>query len=86
MAAGSAKIEQSDVLEVFLTVTEAAVDYFNPPQQKLEELDREGPPVVLTKFDRIRGTIKLECWRRKRTEEKTFRMMTLLSCFIIFCS
>ena len=55
MAAGSAKIEQSDVVEVLLTVTEAAVDYFNPPQQKLEELDREGPPVVQTKVDRIRG-------------------------------
>ena len=57
MAAGSAKIEQSDVLEVFLTVTEAAVDYFNPPQQKLEEADREGPPVVQTKVDRIRGIV-----------------------------
>ena len=57
MAAGSAKLEQSDVLEVFLTVTEAAVDYFNPPQQKLEEVNREGPPVVQTKVDRIRGIV-----------------------------
>ena len=57
MAAGSEKIEQSDVVEVLVTVTEAAVDYFNPPQQKLEELDKEGPLVVQTKVDRIRGIV-----------------------------
>ena len=55
MAAGNAKLEQSDLVEALLTVTEAAVDFFKRPQQKPTDVESNGPPVVQTKVDRIRG-------------------------------
>lgn len=57
MAAGNAKLEQSDLVEALLTVTEAAVDYFDPPQQKLKEVEMGGPRVSQTKVDRIRRIV-----------------------------
>ena len=75
--AGNAKFEQSDLVEVLLTVTEAAVDYFNPPQQKPNEVDPKGPPVNQTKVDRIRGIIYsfVSGGEKVRTGGKTFRMV-----------
>lgn len=55
MAFGTEKLEQSDLVEVLLTVTEAAADYFNPPQEKPSETATTEPPVIQTKVDRIRG-------------------------------
>ena len=55
MAVGTEKLEQSDLAEVLLTVTEAAVEYFKPPEEKLNKTDNDDPPVVQTKVDRIRG-------------------------------
>ena len=64
---------------MLLTVTEAAVGYFNPPQQKLEELDGEGTPVVQTKVDRIRGINSFRVGGAKVRTKQTFRMIALLS-------
>ena len=58
MAIGTDKLEQSDLVEVILTVTEGAVDYFKPPQEKVccECCEQStDPPVERTKVDRIRG-------------------------------
>ena len=68
-------------MEVLLTVTEAAVDYFNPPQQKLKEKKTDGPPVIQTKVDRIREIIRnfMDGGEKVRTG-KTFGMVALLSC------
>jgi len=53
MAVGAEKLEQSDLVEVLLTVTEAVVDYFKAPHEKVT--GSTDPPVVQTKVDRIRG-------------------------------
>lgn len=53
MAVGAEKLEQSDLVEVLLTVTEAAVDYFKAPHEKVT--GSTDPPVVQKKVDRIRG-------------------------------
>ena len=55
MAVGAEKLEQSDLAEVLLTVTEAAVDFFKPTQEKVTKEGSADPPVVKTKVDRIRG-------------------------------
>ena len=43
MAVGTEKLEQSDLAEVLLTVTEAAVEYFKPPEEKLNKTDNDDP-------------------------------------------
>lgn len=58
VAAGNAKLEQSDVVEVLLTVTEAVVDYFNPPEGKPKDIEADGSLVIQTKVDRILGIVK----------------------------
>ena len=58
MAAGNAKLEQSDLVEVLLTVTEAAVDYFNPPEEKPKDIEADNSLVIKTKVDRIWGIVK----------------------------
>lgn len=55
MAVGTDKLEQSDLVEVILTVTEGAVDYFKPPQEKVCNEQSADLPVEQTKVDRIRG-------------------------------
>ena len=58
MAFGEDKLEQSDLAEFLLIVTEAAVDYCKPTQtkRKFKALDIvHDRPVVLTKVDRIWG-------------------------------
>ena len=55
MAVGAEKLEQSDFVEVLLTVTEAAAHYFKPPQEKPSDAAKTEPPVIQTKVDRIRG-------------------------------
>ena len=56
IAAGINKVEQSEAADVFLTVTEAAIDYVKLSKH---EPDRKavnaGPPTVQTNIDRIRG-------------------------------
>lgn len=52
---GATKLEQSDLAEVLLTVTEAAVDYLKPIQEKQDKVQIiSTTPVVQTKIDRIR--------------------------------
>ena len=55
IALGAEKLEQSDVAEVLITVTEAAVDYFKPPEENAKTQEKAGLPVVQTKVDRIRA-------------------------------
>lgn len=55
IAFGTEKLEQSDVAEVLITVTEAAVDYFKPPEENAKTQEKAGLPVVQTKVDRIRA-------------------------------
>ncbi|XP_068739708.1 nucleolar protein 58-like isoform X1 [Montipora capricornis] len=61
LALGVDKLEQSDVAEVLLTVTEAAVDFCKPTPAKREykaNNSAHDQPVVVTKIDRIRGVNK----------------------------
>ena len=52
---GATKLEQSDLAEVLLTVTEAAVDYFKPIHEKEDKVQTTNTTaVVQTKIDRIR--------------------------------
>lgn len=58
LAFGEDKLEQSDLAEFPLIITEAAVDYCKPTQtkRKYKALDiAHDRPVVLTKVDRIWG-------------------------------
>ena len=55
MAVGAEQLEQSDFVDIMLTVTEAAVDYFKPTQEKVDNEQSTDPPVAQTKLDRIRG-------------------------------
>ena len=55
IALGAEKLEQSDLAEVLITVTEAAVDYFKPPEENPKNQEKAGLPVVQTKVDRIRA-------------------------------
>lgn len=52
-------MEQSDVAEVLLTVTEAAIEYFVPPKEKCIEEGVAESPVCQSKVDRIREIVNV---------------------------
>ncbi|PFX34893.1 hypothetical protein AWC38_SpisGene133 [Stylophora pistillata] len=47
IAIGAKKLEQSDIAEVLLTVTEAAIEYFVPPKEKCIEEGAAESPVIM---------------------------------------
>ena len=70
MEVGAQKLEQSDLAEVLLTVTEAAVDYFNSPQEKPKEEGTADPPVAQSKVDRIRGISNIIMGRGEKVRKQ----------------
>ena len=81
MATGSEKIEQSDVVEVLLTVTEAAVDYLTHPSKNWKSW-REKAPLLFKPKSIESGLLSIASGLEEETgtDEKTFKLMTLLSC------
>lgn len=59
MTIGAKKLEQSDLAEVLLTVTEAAIEYFLPPQEKCMKEGAAEAPLSQSKVDRIQGIVNV---------------------------
>lgn len=56
---GAKKLEQSDLAEVLLTVTEAAIEYLLPPQEKCMKEGAAEAPLYQSKVDRIQGIVSV---------------------------